>query len=363
MTLATVAAPAKAEPLTRIIGIDVARAIAMLAMLIVHYIWPDESGSILDTTARSLSGRAMPLFMLLGGIGVTLASRRSTSRTRDLLVRALILTALGLVLHETSVWVAVVLQSYGLFFAVAPLFRGLSSRALLAASAAIATIGAFTYRTVGTPSQPTSFADLLTPHDAVQSLLFDGYYPFFPVASFFVLGLWLGRLDLRSSRLATLLAVVGAVAAVTSVRLASALVTWFGIDTTAFGTNRGPFAWGRLLDSEGHSQMPAWVLSAGGSSVAVLGLSLLIAGRLGSLARPMVAVGALPLTFYAFQIVLTQVVSDPRSTSFGQELVTVAAIYGGFLVFATWWRSRFGPGPLEALLRVGSKRSSAQADS
>ena len=41
--------------------------------------------------------------------------------------------------------------------------------------------------------QATSFESLFDGWPGLRSLLFDGYYPFFPVAGFFLLGLVLGH--------------------------------------------------------------------------------------------------------------------------------------------------------------------------
>ncbi len=324
----------------------------MLGMVIVHYVWPDGSGSVGDTVAEVMSGRAMPLFMLLGGIGVTLVSSRSLTPDRDLLIRAGLLLALGLVLQETTEWIAVVLQSYGLFFALAPLFRRLSDRALLVGAVIVAVAGSWTFQTVGAPRRTTTYSELLDQRDGLVSLVFDGYYPFFPVAAFFLLGLWLGRLDLRSDRVAALLVGVGVALGIGTVWLADGLAGLFDVDPAA--VEAGSFRLARLLDHDGHSAMLAWVLSATGTSIAVLGLSLLAGRRAAGWLSPLTALGMLALTFYVFQAVLTNVVAEPSTTSFGQEYVTVAIIYGGFMVAAMIWKQWFRFGPFEALLRVGS---------
>ena len=56
----------------RITGIDMARGIAMFLMTIVHFVAWWEGEGALFTAAELVRGRAMPLFMLLGGVGVTI---------------------------------------------------------------------------------------------------------------------------------------------------------------------------------------------------------------------------------------------------------------------------------------------------
>ena len=275
---------------SRITGLDLARAMAMLGMVIVHYVWPDDSGTAVDVVASALRGRAMPLFVLLGGVGVTLAVDRFPTPDRALLVRAVLLFALGLAAHELSEWVAVILQWYGLLFAVAPLLRRLPSPVLLLASAAVAIGGSWTFQVLGDwPRHAISWRDLDSPIYVIRALSVDGSYPLLPVASFFILGLWLGRLDLRSDRVAMWLTGAGATVGFATLLITDALVDARGLNPFVFdaakrtpnptGYDTSRFWADQLLDTTGHSQMLAWVVSAAGTAVAVVGLCLLIAPR------------------------------------------------------------------------------------
>lgn len=327
----------------------------MLGMVIAHYAWPDGSPGPLNTIATGVSGRAMPLFVLLGGVGVTILSERAARPDRALLIRAAILYPVGVVLQEVTTFIAIILQSYALLFVLATLFRRLEQRLLMGLSVMFTLVGAWSYQVVGPQLDrfggPSDLID--NPPAALWSLLFNGSYPLFPMASFFLVGMVLGRLDLRSTGLAGWLAGTGTVVGVAAVWLANALADGTGYDFDTRPADHS-FSWTRLLDTTGHSEMPAWVLSATGTSVAVLGISLLVAPRLGGLIWPMVALGQLALSFYVFQAVLVRFTPHPETTSLRQEFVTALAIYVGFMAFATVWRLRFRTGPLEAALRVGS---------
>ena len=345
----------------------------MLGMVIAHYVWPDDSGGWVDTVATAVRGRAMPLFVLLGGVGVTLAITRFPRPDRALLVRAVLLFGLGLIAHERSEWVAVILQWYGLLFAVAPLLRRLPSAVLLTMAAGVAVGGGWTFQVLGTwPRVPIAWHDLDEPVLVLRALLVDGSYPFFPIASCFMLGLWLGRLDLRSDRVAAWLAASGAVVGLGTMVGANAIIEARRLNPLVFdaakrtpnpsGFDTSRFSADQLLDTTGHSQMLAWVISTTGTSVAVVGLCLLIAPRASTITSPLVSLGRLALTFYVFQIELTRYVPFPSTTGYGQELATVAAIFFGFAAFAHLWLQIFPVGPLEALLRVGSGREGSGID-
>lgn len=335
----------------------------MAGMVIAHYVWADRSGTTLDTVAELVRGRAMPLFVLLGGVGVSFLTSRSTMADRALLIRAAILFPLGVALQEATTFIAIILQFYALFFVAAVGLRRLSTRWLVALAAIITVAGGWTAQVIAPElDRWTEIGDLVdNPEVVVWSLLFNGHYPFFPVAAFFVLGMVLGRLDLRSEQVALALTAIGGLVGFATIGVSRSLVDGFSVDTAIFDEPREQFLLARLLDTTGHSEMTAWVISAAGTSTAILGLSLLIAPRLGSPLRPVVALGQLALTFYVFQAVLVRWTPHPTTTPLAQEFLTATAIYFGFMVFAFAWRSWLSVGPLEALLRLGSRSRKTSA--
>lgn len=339
----------------RITGIDMARGIAMALMVVVHFVAWWEGEGALFTAAELVRGRAMPLFMLLGGVGVTLMTARTATPTRNLLIRAAMLLALGFVLTEYVDRLAIVLQAYALFFVLAIVLWRLPSKALLALVPAFVAVGAVTYQTVGEPRVITPFESFFNSTHGIESLVFDGFYPLFPVGAFFVFGMWLARLDLRSERIGAALLSVGAIVGSAVWIGADRIVEAFNIRIDFGGrAGDGSFHFGRLLDTEGHSAMPAWVISALGTSAAILGFSLLIAPRLPSLVRPLTVVGSMSLTFYVFQAWATNIVPDTFETGVVEEWGYAIGVYVIFTLFALVWNRWFRSGPLERVLRVGS---------
>ncbi len=341
----------------RIEGIDLARALAMAGMLITHFVLGFlAEDTLLGTAALVFDGRAMPLFVLLGGVGVTLMTARSATPDRALLVRAAILMAVGLAFTEWVDFIFIVLQAYSLFFILAVGLRRLPTPVLPALASAMVAIGAFTYQTVGEAPALTRYNQLFTSTEGVESLVFDGAYPLFPVGAFFVVGMWLGRLDLRSGRVASAMAVGGTVVGVGTVAAADALARALDAERTlGYGWTTGVFAWSELLGVKGHSEMPAWVISATATSIAVLGFSLLAATRRPRLVAPLVAVGTTALTFYLIQAALTTRIEDSYfELPLARQWLAAAGIYVGYMIVAVAWRRWFGAGPAERLLRIGT---------
>ena len=339
----------------RIHGIDMARGIAMFLMTIVHFVAWWETDGALATAAELSRGRAMPLFMLLGGVGVTIMTRRSSTPTRNLLIRAVMLLALGFVLTEYVDRLAIVLQAYALFFVLAIVLWRLPSAVLLGLVPTIIATGAVTYQLIGSPRELTPFETFFNSGQGVESLVFDGFYPLFPVGAFFIFGMWLARIDLRSERIAAMLLSIGTVVGAGVWIGSRRIVSTFDVQID-FGGREGDgnFNLGRLLDSAGHSAMPAWVISALGTSAAILGLSLLVAPRLEKVFGPITIVGTMSLTYYVYQALLTNVVPDTMQTGVGTEWIFVLAVYFSFVPLAWLWKSMFRSGPLERVLRIGS---------
>jgi hypothetical protein len=112
------------------------------------------------------------------------------------------------------------------------------------------------------------------------------------------------------------------------------------------------FQWSRLFDAEGHSQMPAWVSGAIGTSLVVIATSMAVARR-RRLAW-LTILGQMALTFYAFQAIVIRWTPTRSSTTMLEEYVLCAGLLLAFLAFAVPWSARFARGPLETVLRIGS---------
>src|SRR4051812_47891443 len=110
----------------RIVGIDVARGLAVLGMMTAH-VGPDDHGPVPPGGFAQLAdGRPAALFVLLAGLSLALLSgaadpvagtRLVQARVR-ILVRALLLFALGELLVVLGTPVVVILPTYGLLFAL-----------------------------------------------------------------------------------------------------------------------------------------------------------------------------------------------------------------------------------------------------
>lgn len=125
----------------RLVGLDVARGLAILGMIIVN-VGPVPATSLLHRLYLLPYGRASILFVTIAGLGMgyLLANRRHRLWP-DLLWRVLLLATLGLALQSMTDQVSIILQTYAALFLLAPLLWKLPSRALAALTATALVLG------------------------------------------------------------------------------------------------------------------------------------------------------------------------------------------------------------------------------
>ncbi|MFG1783753.1 heparan-alpha-glucosaminide N-acetyltransferase domain-containing protein [Rhodococcus oryzae] len=387
--------PAEAPPtprsLTRIVGVDVARGLAVLGMIAVHTASADQIG---EFAYFALSGRSAILFAVLAGVSLALTTGGTrppagpglAAARRSIAARALALFVLGLVLTQLGSPAMVILATYAVLFLIAlPLLR-LSWQWLTAAAAVAAVAGpllSFAIRShVAVPDTfgETARFDMLSSVDGVRHLgsviLLQGTYPVLTWVPFLLAGMAIGRWGLRRERAGLVLVALGSALAVLGLGGSWVALNLFGgkdalvahldevmpgegaqlladlLRMGSFGTvGTDPWQW--MLTSTPHSGTVFEVVGSGGVAVAVLGLCLLAARVAPRILVPLAALGSMPLTIYAGHIVALALLL--RTESFTPSWATLLWFLAVPLVFATLWRRYLGRGPLEwALAEIGA---------
>ena len=332
----------------RIVGIDVARALAVVGMVAVHFApRPNQESGLSAWLLGFPFGKASILFALVAGIGVSIIATRRPELVRPRLVyRFVWLLPVGLWLQALDHPVAVILQYYALWFALAALFVRVRDRTLLWWAAGLLPIGSLAVAWVGVNESRWLLVERGdSPGGVPMDLLLTGYYPtvtWFPVV---LVGMWLGRRALRSIAFSWRLVGVGVVGACVSFGLGTWLASAFEVDT-------GRRSWGRLLSIDGHSEMPLAVLGGLASMVAVLGLCLLVSSRWPRVVRPVAALGEGALTVYVGHLVVWHLVPDLFPSSSTADTWTAVGWFFVVTALGMWaWHAAFTRGPLETVVR------------
>lgn len=364
---------------TRIVGVDVARGLALLGMMAAHLVTGTDTqapGGV-AIAHQVVGGRSAALFAVLAGLSIALVTRHGHPGDRAALAtRAALVAGLGLFLGMFPSGVAVILCYYGVLFLVAlPVLRWRAGQlALLALAWGLASpvvslllrahLPASTYQT---PS-PMSFAD---PLQLGTEILLTGYYPVLTWATYLFAGMAIGRLDLRAARWGPRLLVWGAALAVAALGVArwltglpgvhDALVatydrweevdSWADLDTVLrtglYGTTPTGSPWWLAVWSP-HSGSIVDLAHTVGTSMLVLGLCLVLVRLTGPGASRwwQIAFGAgtMTLSLYTLHVLLA---------SFREVVPALGLLWVHVLIIGAigaaygWARMR---GPLELIV-------------
>ena len=339
----------RGRPRGRLIGVDVARAVALLGMVTVHIGPGREVG---DGPAaflyHSFYGKASVLFALVAGIGVGLMTQRGTVglvRTR-MVYRAAWLVPLGLWLQELEHPVAVILQYYGVFFlGVVPVVGRRRWTLLVTAVVTLLAGSALVLWALVTHPEWMVRLGGHTPPEPFGDLVLGGYYPAVTWVPVLIAGMWLARLDLEAPRVRGAMVLGGVAVLVTTRWVGVAVASHLGADVS-----RGAWGWGWAVG--GHSEMPLAVVGAVGFATAVVGLGLVLAELLPRLVHPLAALGRLALSVYVGHLFVFVWWPDLLPASTVAEGIAHVAWFGVVTALgATLWLAVLPRGPLEAVVR------------
>ncbi|MBX9471198.1 heparan-alpha-glucosaminide N-acetyltransferase domain-containing protein [Microcella sp.] len=270
----------------RFSGIDAARGLAVIGMMAAH-VWPrdDTQGELL------VDGRPSMLFAVVAGVALGIvaggadcgAVPRTTARWR-LVIRAALLFTLGLLLWMLPSGIAIILDYYGLMFALMLPLLFLPRLALIGVGAALLVSAPLLRDAVIADG-----AALDEPWATASEYLLTGYYPVLLWLPLLITGLLCARSDLAATRTRLLMLTLGALASVAGYGAALVLPE---------------------VSAEAHSSTVAELLGSGGLAVAVIALSLVLLDRPGTsralsiAALPLVSIGRMPLTIYTGHVLV-----------------------------------------------------------
>ncbi|MCW2815133.1 MAG: hypothetical protein JWN84_2588, partial [Nocardioides sp.] len=185
----------------RLVGLDVARCLALLGMMATHVLDSRTPTGELTTAQWLAGGRASALFAVLAGVAMALvAGGRTPVRGRDrvrtslaLLVRALAVAAIGIGLGVLDTGVAVILTYYAVLFVLGLPFLGLTWRPLLGLAVVWAVAAPVVSRLLVPRLPERQFESpqpdqLDTPGQLLSELLLTGYYPALGWLTYLLLG-------------------------------------------------------------------------------------------------------------------------------------------------------------------------------
>lgn len=380
-------------PPGRVVGLDVARCLALVGMIATHALDTQAADGGVTTVQAVAGGRSAALFAVLAGVSLALMSGRTQplagrplrAAAAGLAVRAGLVACLGLLLGALDTTIAVILTYYGVLF-----FLGLAFLRLRAATLAVLAIGWSVAAPVVShlvrPHLPErgyvspTLESLASPGQLLSELLVTGYYPAFVWLAYLLAGMAIGRAALTAPWMAAAMAALGAGTAGAAQVVSELLLHRPGVRATLASTFTGPGQPGGLADTlehgtygttptgswwwlsvhAPHSGTPFDLLHTGGSAVAVIGVCLLVTRLAPRTLAVVFGAGAMTLTLYSLHVVLRVPQAWPEDDveTFTRHVLVVLGIGAAC-------RLAGRSGPMErgmALVSDGVRRAVADAE-
>lgn len=330
--------------MSRLTGLDVARYFAFCGMVLVNFRIAAEvspTSDIPSIVTNALEGRAAALFVILAGIGLTLARAPATL----ILKRAAFLFAIGML--NMLIFDADILHFYALYFVVGAAFLKVPDRILWLGAIGIIAAGTLALAALnydaGWEWETYTYPDFWTLQGFLRHSLFNGWHPVLPWSAFLLIGMAIGRMDLSSSFTQNRLIVGGLIAA------GLALVPQMLAKDPELLT---------LLDTEALPPGPFYIMAGTGTACLTIGLILRLMPVLDKmhLANWLIPAGRQSLTLYVLHILIGMGVLEEMGLLGGNLSTSQILWYSvGFCVlsaiYARLWALFFKRGPLEALMR------------
>jgi uncharacterized membrane protein YeiB len=362
----------------RIEGYDLARGLAIWGMVTVHFrlvmAFHARQPAWLHSAVEMLDGRAAALFVILAGIGIALRTAKNSSRgapaipenadppvsasgrdRRLLTRRGMFLLSAGFL--NLIVWEGDILRVYGISLIIAALLLDVSDRTLLIAAGSflagfLLLMGVTDYNAEWEWATFT-YNHLWTAHGAARNLFFNGFRSVFPWTGLLVFGYWLGR-QLLANRVSRKQLFGWSLCIALTTEILSALLVGY-LRRHSAGLNETDIV--ALFGTGSMPPLPAFLLAAGSTAVAVIAASLFIAERYPTTlpVRALVACGQLAFTWYVFHIVIglgtLMKLGIVDNQTLGTAVTVGAAFFAGICLVSLAVRATGRRGPLESLLR------------
>jgi uncharacterized protein len=355
-------------PNNRIIGFDLARAYAIFGMYIVNFnfcfgsIW--QSNDPLARFLNLFTGNSTSIFIILAGMGLSLMSNKdglneaAKSKLESIVLkRSWFLLALGLLLYPW--WQGDILHFYGSYMHIAAFILFVPKRYYLWSAVAVIAIYhvllLFFNVETGWDLTNYSYRDFWTPLGFLRNTLFNGWNAVFPWVAYFLLGMYLGKLNWQDKTLIKKIFLIG-------------LGTFIGFEGIRFYALKAQFSppiMQYIMSEYFPPFLPFMVLTASFAFI-MIAICLFIGDTFSDnkLIRALLKTGQMTLSHYVIHLTLGMIILQQLThksyTGFAQNETPTPPIYillyavSWFVLsvlFSVLWRKYVKNGPLEWVMR------------
>jgi uncharacterized protein len=351
----------------RIIGIDVARALAVIGMIIVNFkvVFGENGLSWVKSFASVFDGKAAATFVVLAGVGLALMTNSAiknndkvklkVARSR-ILKRALFLFIVGI--SYIAIWPADILHFYGIYMAITILF--LTSKGKTLIIAAITLILAFpilmifwNYET-GWNFSTLDYQGFWTVKGFMSNLFFNGFHPVIPWAAFMLFGYWFGKQDLHNDKFIKKIFWISSI-----IFISIHALSYLSISFLSEGNQETALELTEILGTNPMPPLPIYMFNGISIAFAIISACIIVAKRFenNKIIDALNKTGQLALTFYVAHVIIgmgiIEAINPAKMGNYSVEFSVVYALVFSLLciLFAVIWRKYKTSGPLEWIMR------------
>ncbi len=351
----------------RIIGINIARALAVIGMIIVNFkiVLGEIGNNALKTFAHIFDGKAAATFVVLAGVGLALMTNsviKNQNRKKLKIVkkriikRAICLCIIGL--SYVPIWSAAIRHFYGIYMiATLPFINKKPKQALIAVLALIFIypflLTIYDYET-GWNFITLEYKNLFTLKGFLRNLFYNGFHPVIPWTAFMLVGLWFGKQNISDKKFIKKALIINSCALIIlqfisygSIRIISKL-SGETIEslTEILGTNPMP-------------PLPIYMLNGIFAALTIISASILISEQFknSKIINALDKTGQLALTFYGAHVIIgigiVEAINPSKLWKYSIEFSIIYALIFSLLcvLFSIVWLRYKKTGPLEFIMR------------
>lgn len=351
----------------RIIGVDVARALALIGMIIVNFkmVFSTNELSWINSFVNIFEGKAAATFVVLAGVGLALMTNSALKNNMlqklkiariRIAKRALFLFIVGLL--YIAIWPADILHFYGVYmFFVLFLLSSKEKTILITTITMILLypllISLFNYE-IGWNFSTLNYLDFWTFKGFFRNLFFNGFHPFIPWASFMLFGFWFGKQNLTNDRFIKKTFWVSSI-----IFIVIQVFSHFSILILSDGNQQSISEWTEIIGTNPMPPLPIYMFNGIAISVSIISACIIIGKRFSTnkIVLALNKTGQLALTFYVAHVIIGMgIVETINPEKIGNYTISFSVIYALIfslicILFAVYWLKNRKSGPLEWVMR------------
>lgn len=351
----------------RIIGIDVARALAVIGMIIVNFkvVFGTNGLNWIKSFASVFDGKAAATFVVLAGVGLALMTNSAlknndrqklkTIRIR-IAKRALFLFIVGL--SYITIWPADILHFYGIYMLVILFLLSRNKKIILMLTIVLILlypllISLLNYE-IGWDFDSLNYLDFWTFNGFFRNLFFNGFHPVIPWVSFMLFGFWFGKQDLANDQFIKKAFWVGSISFVVI-----QVFSYFSISILSEGNQQAISELTEVIGTNPMPPLPIYMFNGIAISVSIISACIII-GKRFSTSRIVLALnktGQLALTFYVAHVIIGMgIIEIITPKKMGNYTIGFSVTYALFfslicVLFAVYWLKGRKRGPIEWVIK------------